>query len=239
HEWTMVFAESGRAALELVRRQRFDVIVSDMRMPEMSGVELLDRLRECSPDTVRILLTGQAGAEATMKAVRVAHRQLNKPCEPEVLREVIRRSYALRQLLGQGMLATLALRLDSVPSLPSLYFEVVRELESKEPSLQKVGQIVAKDVGMSAKVLQMVHAAFFGTRIRVLSPEQAVAYLGTETTKVLVLTANIFSQCEQGLLQTFPLDTLWAHSQATSLLASLIAQAEQATPLVMAQSAMA
>ena len=230
-EWDMAFAGSGREALALLQQNRFDAIVSDMR--------ILDQVREVSPSTVRIILTGQSSQKANLKAVRVAHRQLSKPCDPEVLREVVRRSCALRQLLDQSVLVTLALRLDSIPSLPSLYFEVVRELESSEPSPQKVGQIVAKDAGMTAKILQMVHSAFFGARIRVLSPEQAIVYLGTETTKMLVLTANIFSKFEHALVQAFPLDALWAHSQATSRLAGLIAQAEQAEPLTVAHASMA
>src|SRR5207248_5648725 len=49
-------------------------------------------------------------------------------------------------------LVTLVSRIDSVPSLPSLYFEVVRELEGPDPSLQKVGKIIARDAGMTAKI---------------------------------------------------------------------------------------
>jgi putative nucleotidyltransferase with HDIG domain len=137
------------------------------------------------------------------------------------------------------MLVTLALRLDSIPSLPSMYFEVVRELESSEPSLRKVGQIVSKDAGMTAKILQMIHSAFFGRRIRLSSAEEAVVYLGTETTKLLVLTANIFSKFEHSLLRTFPLAALWAHSQATSTLARLIAAEERAEPLTVIHAGMA
>lgn len=239
NEWDVSTALGGHEALTLLRQKPFDVLVSDMRMPEISGVELLDEARKFAPNTVRIILTGQASKEATMKAARVAHRQLSKPCDPEVLREVVRRSCALRQLLAQSMLLTLASRLDSVPSLPGLYFEVVRELESSDPSLKKIGRIVAKDAGMAAKVLQMVHSAFFGPRIRVSSPEQAVVYLGTETTKMLVLTANIFSKFENALLQTFPLDALWAHGQATSKLAGLIAKAEELDSHVVSHAAMA
>lgn len=238
-EWDMAFAESGREALALLQESRFDVIVSDMRMPDMSGGELLNRVREISPGTIRIILTGQCSLHGTFTVVRAAHRQLSKPCDPEVLREVVRRSSALRQLLGQSVLATLAVRLDSIPSLPSLYFEVVHELESSEPSLRKIGQIVAKDAGMTAKILQLVHSAFFAPRISISSPEQAVLYLGAETTKMLVLTANIFSKFEQELVQSFPLDGLWAHSQATGKLARLIAEAESADPLVVAHAAMA
>ncbi|HLJ96549.1 MAG TPA: response regulator [Gemmataceae bacterium] len=238
-EWDMAFAGGGREALAMLQQNRFDVIVSDVRMPEMNGVDLLHQVREIAPHTVRIILTGQSSQEALLKAVRVAHRQLSKPCDPEVLREAVRRSCALRQLLGQSTLLTLALRLETIPSLPSQYFEVVRELESSESSLQKVGQIVAKDAGMSAKILQMIRSAFFCQRTRELSPEEAVVYLGAETTKLLVLAANIFSHFEPALVQSFPLDALWAHSQATSQLAKLLAKTEQAEPLAVAHAAMA
>jgi putative nucleotidyltransferase with HDIG domain len=225
-EWDMAFAGGGPEALELLGRDAFDVVVTDMRMPGMDGAELLAQVRGRHPRAVRIVLTGQSSREAVLQAVNVAHRQLSKPCDPEVLKAAVRRACALRDLLSSGPLLTLLSRLESVPSMPAMYAEVVRELESPESSLQKVGEIIARDVGMSAKILQMVHSAFFGLRFHVASPAQAVVYLGAETTKTLVLAANIFSRFNPERLKPFSIEGLWVHSQVVSRLAGLVARAE-------------
>jgi len=57
-EWEMAFAESGEAALDMLSETPFDVVVSDMRMPGMDGAELLNRVKERYPETVRIILSG-------------------------------------------------------------------------------------------------------------------------------------------------------------------------------------
>ena len=80
-------------ALELVRKQGpFAVVVSDMRMPEMTGVELLMQVRELAPETVRIMLTGYADVQVTMDAVNEGNifRFLSKPCKNEVLENAVR-----------------------------------------------------------------------------------------------------------------------------------------------------
>jgi putative nucleotidyltransferase with HDIG domain len=238
-EWDMAFAGSGREALEVLGRDAYDVVVTDMRMPEMDGAELLAQVRGRHPRAVRIVLTGQSSREAVLRAVNVAHRQLSKPCDPEVLKGAVRRACALRDLLNSPTLLTLLSRLESVPSLPDLYAEVVRELESPESSLQKVGEIIAQDVGMSAKILQMVHSAFFGVRFHVSSPAQAVVYLGAETTKALVLAANIFSRFNPDLVRPFSIEGVWPHSQLVSRLAGLVARAEGCPQKEVEQAAMA
>ncbi|MEZ6104810.1 MAG: response regulator [Pirellulaceae bacterium] len=76
------------AALEELRQHGpFAVVVSDMQMPGMTGVQLLHRIGELSPDTVRMMLTGNADQQTAVEAVNEGHifRFLNKPCEPEVL----------------------------------------------------------------------------------------------------------------------------------------------------------
>jgi HD-like signal output (HDOD) protein len=158
--------------------------------------------------------------------VRVAHRQLSKPCDPDELRTTVQRIFALRELLGRADLLSLLSQLESVPSMPEMYTAVVEELESAEPSLQRVGEIIARDVGMSAKILQLIRSAYFGVRFPVSSPGQAVVYLGEETTRVLVLATNIFSQFNPALLQPLGIDVLWSHSQLTSRLAGIVAEAE-------------
>ena len=79
-------AVSGQEALEKIEMEEtFAVIVSDMRMPEMSGVELLKRVKILSPDSTRMMLTGNADQETAIQAVNQGHifRFLSKPCQPQ------------------------------------------------------------------------------------------------------------------------------------------------------------
>jgi HD-like signal output (HDOD) protein len=239
HEWLMDFASGGPEALGLLAQSKFDVIVTDMRMPGMDGADLLGQVRGRYPHMVRIILTGQCSREAVFRAVKVAHRQLNKPCETDVLKATVMRACALSDLLKNPTLVTLASRLESLPSLPAMYAEVIQELEAPEPNLQKVGKIISRDVGMTAKILQMVHSAFFGPRFHVANATHAVVCLGSETTKMLVLAANIFSKFDPAALQPFSIDAVWSHSQAVGKLAGAIARAEQAEQKVIEHSCMA
>ena len=70
HEWDMLFALSGAAALEELAKAPVDVIVSDMRMPGMDGAELLTRVRTLYPQTARIVLSGHAERGAILEKHR-------------------------------------------------------------------------------------------------------------------------------------------------------------------------
>lgn len=81
-------AESGVEALEKFKTEGpFSVIVSDMRMPSMDGIELLSSVKDLYPDTVRLMLTGNADQETAMEAVNKGHifRFLTKPCPASLL----------------------------------------------------------------------------------------------------------------------------------------------------------
>ena len=77
----------GESAWELLQDHDFDLVISDQRMPGMSGVELLARVAEAFPFTGRILITGYAEAVDTVEAINRArvHAYLNKPCPPNQL----------------------------------------------------------------------------------------------------------------------------------------------------------
>ncbi|MBN1908943.1 MAG: response regulator [Pirellulales bacterium] len=79
-------ALGGEEALTAIREQGpYAVIVADMRMPGMTGVELLAKVREIAPDTVRMMLTGNADQQTALEAVNEGRifRFMNKPCPPE------------------------------------------------------------------------------------------------------------------------------------------------------------
>ncbi|MBI5007257.1 MAG: response regulator [Nitrosomonadales bacterium] len=83
HGYRIFTAESGAQALEIMRHETVDLVVSDMRMPEMNGAQFLQKVNEGWPDTVRILLTGYAEIEATIDAINKGHiyRYISKPWE--------------------------------------------------------------------------------------------------------------------------------------------------------------
>jgi putative nucleotidyltransferase with HDIG domain len=138
----------------------------------------------------------------------------------------VARAHALRGVLADDSLKGLVSGIETLPSLPSLYVEIMEALQSPNSSLKEVGKIISKDIGMTAKILQMVNSAFFGLSKQVSDPSQAVNLLGIETIKSLVLSIQIFSQFDQEKCPSFSLDRLWNHSMLTGSFAKLIAKEE-------------
>lgn len=90
-QFDLFLASHGAEALEIVKNENIDVIVADHRMPKMTGVEVLSRVRTMSPRTVRILLTGYADLDAVEGSINDGEvfRFLTKPCPPNELRETV------------------------------------------------------------------------------------------------------------------------------------------------------
>jgi HD-like signal output (HDOD) protein len=207
--------------------QPVDIIISDMMMPGMDGSQLLGEVLKRHPETVRIILSGQTGHEAVLRLVGPAHQYLSKPCDPDELRRAIAQALELRDLLGNGKLKQLATRIKNLPTLPTLYRQLTEELRLDEPSLEHVGEIVSRDIGMTAKLLQLVNSAFFGLAQPVSNPMEAVNYLGLGTIRSLALSVGIFSQYDQGTCKLFSLDALAEHSWMVGGVARRLAQVER------------
>ncbi len=227
-EWEMAFVTSGAEALELMEEQSFDIVVTDMRMPVMTGAELLEQVKRRFPQCFRIILSGQADQQTILRAVDPTHQYLAKPCDTAELKRRLTRAFAVRGLLKNEELQAVVSRLDALPSLPALYIEVTRELENTEPSLPRIAHLVSEDMAMTAKILQLVNSAFFGLRCRISSPMQAVQMLGLDTLRALVLTTHVFDKFCTDSLGEAEISYLWKHSLAVAGLAKNIAASEKA-----------
>lgn len=222
-EWEMRFVTSGEEALAVLEAEPFDVVVTDMRMPSIDGAELLERVRQMQPQTVRIVLSGYSDRETVLRSVGTAHQYLAKPCDSELLRRVIRRACGLRQVLAEERLTKLVANMTTLPSLPTLYQRVLAELQAPGGSIHTVGELVAKDVGMTAKVLQLVNSAYFGLQQSIGDPVQATIYLGMETVRALVLAVGVFAQLEQCKMAGLSLQSVEEHSMRVCAMARQIA----------------
>lgn len=239
HVWTMSFAQSGREALDLLKERHFDAVVTDIRMPVMNGLELLSEVKRLYPDTVRIILSGESDREMTLKAVNVSHQFLNKPCDTEILKDAISRVGELSLILQKDSIKAMVSRMDSLPSLPSLYVEIMQEIQSRDSSIKKIGDIIGRDLGMTAKILQLVNSSYFSLPRHISSPEQAVFLLGLDTIKSLVLSIHVFSRFKLKNMPDSYLRRLWDHSMITAQSSKRIATQERQEQIVIDNSFMA
>ena len=223
NEWEMVFADGGVTALAQCASAPFDVVVSDARMPGMDGSEFLGEVMRRYPDTVRLILSGQCSRSSVLKCVAVAHQFLNKPCELGPLKSALRRLCKVRGSFPDGAVRRVIARVQQLPSQVLAYGEFADAIESPKASIDQLAGIIASDVAMTAKVVQLVSSGFFGSPQRVKDAVQATKLLGLDTVRELFASADVFQpraeECTEEDLQR-----LTDHSLAVATAARRIAE---------------
>src|SRR6202011_1121195 len=135
--------------------------------------KLLGIMSERWPQTVRIVLSGYADLEQTVRLVPVAHQYLSKPCQPQQLENVIDRCLLLHELLNQPGLRSLVGRIRALPPLPRIYSALQGIVKDDSVTLADVAELVGSDSALAARVLQIVNSAFFRLARRISNIEQA------------------------------------------------------------------
>ncbi len=227
-DWDCQFALGPREALELLAEETFDLVVSDVMMPDMDGVALLSRVKQEYPGAVRIFLTGFAKKEVVTKALAegCAQQILPKPWDDEVLKQSIRD--ALRQSSQQKNYSpNLQLLLNSMtllPQLPDSCTQVQSCIKGDDTDLEKMAAVVSRDVAISSALLHWANSALFGQKFRVETVQKALVVLGTDIAINLILSMSVNKSIASGLpeMETFDLDKFNQHSIATAVLSRLL-----------------
>lgn len=130
--YRLLSATSGEAGLALLAENEVGVILSDQRMPDMSGVEFLRAARERCPDTVRVMLSGYTDLSSVTDSVnKVAiYKFLTKPWDDDALREVVRKAFHLYRVTRENTRLTVALK-EANASLTRLNQELEQRVADK------------------------------------------------------------------------------------------------------------
>jgi len=238
-EWDVTVARGGTDAVRRLDGPGFDALVADSHLIGVGCADLLMEVRRRHPPTARIVLADRREPEELVRLLTLTHRVLQKPYDPAELQAAIQRAYSLRELLNSPSLASVVGRLASVPALSTLYSRIADELMTPDYSLAAVGDLVAQDLGIAAKMLQMANSALIGLRRPATTPNQAVKVLGADLTRTLVLAADLFSRYNPNSLRPFSIEALWEHSQAVAGLAGAIAACERHDDRLSRESALA
>jgi HD-like signal output (HDOD) protein len=227
--WVVAGAASSSAALAETQKQRFDAVVANYTLPDLGGAELLDRIRAATPETLRFIAAKTADKEKVMNDVLGGHQFLAIPFDRATLKISIERSLAANSGMSQSMRDLLG-RIRTFPTIPSLYLEVINALQSSNATTAEVGAIIARDMAMTTKLVQVLNSAYFGLSRTITDPTEAVGMLGFETTKSLIMAIKLLSQYDKVKPVYFSIDHIWRHSTNVARTAKALALLETGDP---------
>ena len=224
--WNMSFVNSGEDALAFLRDNACDVIVTDLLMPGMDGHQLLAEVQKAYPNIRRIVLTGQPDRTRQADVILSAHQYIMKPCDRQTLVTVLENILEVEDTGMNAGLKGVLLKIDSLPALPDVYHDITEELNAKEPSIDAVSSLVARDPALSAKIVALANSPYYGHN-RVSEPRQAVLLFGLNMIKFLVLSLHAFSAFKPKTNPGFSLTLLWDHCTRVANLAKHITSSRE------------
>lgn len=225
--WNMQFACGGESAISHMAEGSFDVIVSDIRMPGVDGLEVLQYAKDNHPEILRIALTGYSDDSSTIKLTKLAQRYLTKPCSVDELNSVICRDSGLVTAFDLPVVREMAGSAGRLPAGDSVQRKLMECLNSDDTSAEDVADIIETDVALTAKILQLVNSSFFRRQSSIVSARHAVGYLGVEVIRTLLLADQLFSESEESQLpDEYDAKALYKHSMLCSSIAKSIVPTE-------------
>lgn len=219
-EYDIYTAQSGEEALEILENTEVNLVISDMKMPFMDGYELLSKVKEKYPRTIRIILSGYTEEKTIIKAIikNIAKVYIFKPWNNDDLIHCVEQLFYVENLLNSNNLLVLINNLDSIPTTPLNHQNILSLIESDE-DIKTISDEIEKDLAISTNLLHVANSALYG--VKTGSVKQAVTYLGLQNTKLLITSTSILNSISSyNYNSTF--EKLWNHSLLTNKILSLI-----------------
>ncbi len=215
-EYNCFFAESGKEALKILKDYDINLIVSDIRMPEMDGFELLGKVKKNYPKVIRIVLSGYSNREDVINAIEknIAKLYLYKPWENSELLSIVKRTFELEKILLDKNLLKYISNIESLPTVPTLYKRINEMLENDE-SIDKIINEIEQDQSLASKILKVANSAFYEAKTG--SIKQAVMYIGLINVKNVVISNSIFQANDVNNVKK-----LWKHATLTNKMVGYI-----------------
>lgn len=177
----------------VLEQKVFDIVVVDMAIKEADYLSILRELKENYPQMARILIAEEWSKELVVLTNDLVHLILEKRNLTEMLVETIIKANQMRILLKNDGLSQLINSFDELPIMQNVYIELLHLLQSPNVSLKRVGDLIATEFSLTAKILQVSNMSVFAHLGRITTPNQAVIFLGVNVIRAIILYLEVFN----------------------------------------------
>jgi HD-like signal output (HDOD) protein len=218
------FFHSGSEAVAFLERNTADVIVTDMRMPEMNGAEFLKRATLLCPTAVRIMLSGHEDKAVVINALSdgLAQYYILKPWDDTGFKSLIRQALRLPDQRLKEVFASS----NAVPSRPKSHVRLLEMLSKEECSLKDIVEEIESSPTLVAKLLRVANSVYFATRAPITTVHEAATFVGVKYIVNLVMAIESIQTVCKGLDATYNhfIEEIWNVSLHRAAIAKAIGE---------------
>jgi putative nucleotidyltransferase with HDIG domain len=226
--YTLVFFRSGIEALAYLQDQSVDVIVADLKMPDISGAVFLEKAATLCPDAMRIILSGyeEKGTVLDTLARGTAQHYILKPWEDGAFRDMVAKALAVQRDLRESRLRKILGDMESLPSPPKFHVRLKALINNFDNPLKEIVGEIEKSPALVARVLRVANSVFYGPRRPIGTVREAVIFIGLEYVSGLVMAIEAFQNiCRNpGLECTRFVEEVWDLSLHRARIAKAVAE---------------
>jgi len=208
--YRIFFAANGKCGLEILDREKIDLVISDFKMPEMDGTLFLKKVKEKYPHIIRIILSGFIDQKEIVQATcdGIAKSYLTKPWDNDKLKKQISHLFTIYDAINCEEVLKIVRNIEQLPVLPSLYYKVLK-LINEDKEIHEISGMIQKEPSYVSKILKIVNSAFYGGEIG--SIKQALVFLGRNTIKDIIIYSELFDYLKFEEINGFTPEMLWEH----------------------------
>jgi len=197
---------SPLSALDFLKENSADVIISEMRMPEMSGCEFFEKSLEYSPDSIKVIISGYEEKSVILDCISngFAQHYIMKPWLDSELKKIVSNSIELKKEMHRKHLEKLLHSIGNLPAPPKMYIKLINILQKDSKSQKEIAEEIEKSPELVIKLLRVSNSIYYGARKEISTVSDAITFIGTEAVLNLVLSLesfrNVFKNANQDVL---------------------------------------
>lgn len=225
--WSITFARSDVEALAQMDEKGCGICLSVVKSEHIDAASLLPQIKARHPSAMRFLLRDGPHTDKQSVPGIEAHGSFSHHGSRSTLERTLARQCAIQDAVQSPEMDQLLDRIEALPSVPSLYLEFTHATNDPQSTVESLGSIIARDMALTAKVLQIANSPQFGAMQRIVSPGQAATILGLDLLRSLVLSVKAFDAFSESRLAPKAIQSVWEHSLMVAQFARAILECER------------
>lgn len=222
-DWKNFYVNSAEEAVKVLSSSKIDIIVSEISLPKMNGLELMHHVSKITPEIVRVIISTLSSKHLFIESSKIAHKIIEKPFNLDEFISYIELVFKQKKSAIPYEAQAILTSIEQLPSPPEIYSKI-ENLLSTEYEVKDIARLVMQDTALMANLLKLLNSASMGFTSKITDITMAINLLGSDVLKALCINIHSFDTLMNDKIKGYSTQLLQQHTISVGNISKNIAQ---------------